>query len=253
MDTFDENCEMTPENVASADLAVSTRGLAKSYGIFHALTGVNINVTRGTTLAIFGPNGAGKTTLIKMLAGVMRPSAGSITIEGLDMQEDASRLRSRIGLLSHHSFLYGSLSAEENLSFYASMYGVADAPQRIAQLLERVGLKSRRYDRVASFSRGMLQRLSLARALLHQPYVLMLDEPETGLDRQGLDDMWSIIKSDTPQRTVIFTSHNFERALAACSDVLILNRGRVAFSTASQGLSADELQQIYHRETGEKR
>ena len=230
--------------------SVEITGLAKSFGSFIALDGIDLSLSAGKTLAVLGPNGAGKTTLIKLAAGVMRPTSGHILIDGVELKDHAEEVRARIGLLSHQSYLYGSLSAQENLEFYAAMYCVQDAPPRVAHLLETVGLKSRRYDRVAAFSRGMLQRLSLARSLLHRPSLLLLDEPETGLDRQGLDEMWNVINSELPGRTVIFTSHNFERALAACDEVLIIARGRVAFSGSSQGLGLDGLQDTYRQCTG---
>jgi len=241
------------EKAEKACPALEIKGLAKSFGSFIALDGIGLTLASGRTLAVLGPNGAGKTTLIKLLAGVMRPSSGRILIDGMELKDHAEEVRGRIGLLSHQSYLYASLSAQENLEFYAAMYSVKDAPPRIARLLETVGLKSRRHDRVSAFSRGMLQRLSLARSLLHQPSLLLLDEPETGLDRQGLDEMWGVINSDLPGRTVIFTSHNFERALAACDEILIIARGRVAFSGTSQGLGLDSLQETYRRCAGAPR
>lgn len=241
------------ENIENACPAVEMTGLAKSFGSFIALEDIDLSLPRGRTLAVLGPNGAGKTTLIKLLAGVMRPTSGRILIDGMELKDHAEEVRGRIGLLSHQSYLYGSLSAQENLEFYASMYNVNNAAGRIQGLLETVGLKSRRHDRVSSFSRGMLQRLSLARALLHRPSLLLLDEPETGLDRQGLDDMWDVINADLPGRTVIFTSHNFERALAACDEVLIIARGRVAFSSSSRGMGLTGLQETYRQCTGAAR
>ncbi len=239
-----------PENACPA---VEITGLAKSFGSFIALEGIDLVLPSGGTLAVLGPNGAGKTTLIKLLAGVMRPTSGRILIDGMEMKDRAEEVRGRIGLLSHQSYLYASLSAQENLEFYASMYNVSDSSGRIQGLLETMGLKSRRHDRVSTFSRGMLQRLSLARSLLHRPSLLLLDEPETGLDRQGLDEMWDVIDSDLPGRTVIFTSHNFERALAACDELLIIARGRVAFSGSSRGLSLPGLQETYRQCTGAAR
>ncbi len=240
-------------NTPVPSFAVETAGLTKSFGSFEALRGLDLKVAAGSTLAIFGPNGAGKTTLIKILASVMRPTAGKILVEGLELRDNAEELRNRIGLVSHQSYLYGSLSAQENLEFYARMYAISQKEKRIEDLLGQVGLRSRRHDGVGTFSRGMLQRLSLARALLHQPAILLLDEPETGLDQQALESMWSIIKADGTSRTVIFTSHNFERALSACDEVLVMERGRAAFSDKSCRLTADLLREAYRSCTGGKK
>ena len=213
------------------------------------MRGVDIRVGAGEILAVFGPNGAGKTTLVKILAGIMRPTAGSVLINGVELGDNA-RLRAGIGLVAHSSYLYGSLSAQENLDFYARLYGVKAREKRISEVLEMVGLTVRRHDRFATFSRGMQQRLSLARALLHNPSVLLLDEPETGLDQQALDSLWQIIRWDEEKRTVVFTSHNFERALGVCSAVVILERGRVAFSERACNLDLSTLRQRYGESAG---
>lgn len=234
-------------------MAVETRGLTKSFGSFQALRGLDLKVNSGSTTAIFGPNGAGKTTLIKILAGIMRPTSGKIFIQGLDLRDNAERLRNCIGLVSHQSYLYSSLSAQENLEFYARMYAISPKENRIDDLLGQIGLKSRRHDRINTYSRGMLQRLALARALLHQPTILLLDEPETGLDQQALESMWHIIKADASARTVIFTSHNFERALTACDTVIIIDKGRAVFREDSRHLTADTLREAYNSCTGGKK
>ena len=233
------------DNASRVHFAIETRSLVKSFGNSKVLRGLDLKVAEGTTLAIFGPNGAGKTTLIKTLASVMHPTGGSILIDGLDMKEHAGEVRARLGLLAHQSYLYGALSAEENLTFYGKMYGVASLQDRIGEILSAVGLSHRRHDRVATFSRGMQQRLSLARALLHRPSILLLDEPDTGLDPQGLAAMWSIIRKDSPTRTVIFTSHNFERALAVCDEVAVLARGKISYTARTCELTLETLQQAY--------
>jgi heme exporter protein A len=234
----------------AAKYAVETIGLTRSFGSFQALRSIDLKVTAGSTMAVFGPNGAGKTTLIKILASVMRPSAGKILIQGFELKDNAEELRSHIGLVAHQSYLYGNLSAQENLGFYARMYAITQAEKRVEEMLGQVGLKARRYDRVNTFSRGMLQRLSLARALLHHPSILLLDEPETGLDQQALESMWGIIKADSATRTVIFTSHNFERALSACDEVLVMEKGRIAFTDKSCRLTLETLREAYQSCTG---
>jgi heme exporter protein A len=231
---------------SSTSLAIETSGLVKSFGDYKVLRGIDLQVAAGNTLAVFGPNGAGKTTLIKILASIMRPSSGKILIEGLELKDNAELVRARLGLVAHQSYLYGNLSAWENLDFYARMYGVEDRNKRIAEMLDMVSMTARKHDRLSTFSRGMQQRMALARALLHRPSVLLLDEPETGLDQQALGAMWDIIRSegdDSP--TVIFTSHSFERALSVCDDVIILERGRIVYKAQACTLGLDSLKQKY--------
>ena len=237
---------MNAESASPALPAVETSGLSKAFGNYKALRGIDLKVGAGSTLAVFGPNGAGKTTLIKILASIMHPTSGKVIIEGLDMAQNSENLRARLGLVAHQSYLYGSLSARENLDFYARMYGVEDRERRISEVLGLVGMSARRYDRISTFSRGMLQRVALARALLHKPSILLLDEPETGLDQQALGAMWDIIRSEEAgRRTIIFTSHSFERALAMCDDVVILERGRIAYKERACNLDLDTLKQKY--------
>ncbi|MCL2149578.1 MAG: ABC transporter ATP-binding protein [Dehalococcoidia bacterium] len=231
--------------------AIEARGLVKSFGNTKVLRGLNFRVGKGVTLAIFGPNGAGKTTLIKTLASVMRPTSGQVFIDGLDLKEHAQEARGHLGLVSHQSYLYGALSAEENLVFYGRMYGVAEPRERTREILSLVGLTARRHDRAATFSRGMLQRLSLGRALIHKPSILMLDEPETGLDPQALASMWDILRHDAPSRTIIFTSHNFERALAVANEAIVLGRGKIAWSAQGDVLTLTSLSEAYVHTTGE--
>ncbi len=225
--------------------AVETISLTRTFGNNRVLRGLDIQVAPGAALAVFGPNGAGKTTLIKILSGVMRPTSGQVLIDGLDLREHAEEARARMGLLAHQSYLYGALSAEENLAFYGRVYGVVQLKERISDMLSLVGLSARRHDRVATFSRGMQQRLSLGRALLHNPEVLLLDEPETGLDQQGLEAMWDIIRRDNTRRTIIFTSHNFERALSVCDEAAVLDKGKIAFSEKSCNLTLGLLKEAY--------
>ena len=236
-------------NVAApptAPPAVETVGLSKSFGNFKALRGLDLKVPAGSSLAVFGPNGAGKTTLIKILASITRPTSGKVLIEGLELKDDAERVRAKLGLVAHQSYLYGNLSAWENLDFYARMYGVQDRAKRITEVLDLVSMTGRKYDRLSTFSRGMQQRMALARALLHRPSILLLDEPETGLDQQALGAMWDIIRrEEAGKRTIIFTSHSFERALSVCDDVIIIERGRLAFKERSCNMDLESLKKKY--------
>ncbi len=161
------------------------QGLKKSFGLKPILRGIDLKLNQGERKALMGANGAGKTTLLRILAGLTAPSAGAVRIAGLDLTRDAQRVRQLVGFVGHQPYLYDELTALENLLFFGRMYAVKDAQQRARALLHRVGLEKRVQDRVNTLSRGQLQRLALARALLHSPRLLLLDEPDTGLDEQG--------------------------------------------------------------------
>ena len=173
------SAEGMPGAAGCAPCAIEARGLVKQFGARRALDGVDLALPQGAFLSIFGPNGAGKTTLLRELALLARPSRGSLRMLGIDALEEPDALRSRIGLISHKSMLYGDLTAQENLAFFASLYGVtgASAQERIDELLRLVELDHRRNDCVRTFSRGMQQRLSIARALINDPDLVLLDEP----------------------------------------------------------------------------
>lgn len=231
---------------ATAAPAIEIKSLAKSFGNYPALRGIDLSVEAGKTLAVFGPNGAGKTTLIKILATIMQPSAGEVIIGGLKLKDNAEAIRSRIGIVSHQTFLYGNLTAYENLLFYCHMYGVSNAAARIRQIVSMVGMKARMYDQVGTLSRGMQQRLSIARALLHQPDIVLLDEPETGLDQQAISLLWQTLKEDGErQRTVIFTSHSLERGLNVCDDIVIMNKGKIVYRQPGKETDIARLRQSY--------
>jgi heme exporter protein A len=207
--------------------ALEVEGLTRIFGARKALDGVTFDLPQGAFLSIFGPNGAGKTTLLRTLTTLQNPSSGTAKVLGLDAVKDAVELRSRIGLISHNPLLYPDLSAEENLLFFSEMYGVDDPEARVRELLDSVELLHRRFDLVRTFSRGMLQRLSIARALLHHPDVLFLDEPYSGLDPHAMDILDSLIAQIRSQHTFVMVSHDLGKGLELCSHALILAKGRV--------------------------
>jgi len=161
--------------------SIEVRKLTKSFDEHTALRGLDLKIEPGKSIVIFGPNGAGKTTLIKILSTIMNPSSGTVLIDGLDVKNNAEKVRRKIGVVSHNTFLYGNLTAFENLDFYRKLYDVP--AERIIEVADMVDMKSRLNDRVSTLSRGMQQRFAIARALLHKPTVMLLDEPETGLDQ----------------------------------------------------------------------
>jgi len=237
---------MKNEPIEHEAMAVDVSGLVKAFGGNRVLRGLDLRVGKGVSLAVLGPNGAGKTTLIKLLAGIMRPTSGKIRINGYELGSKTQKVLPKIGLVSHKSYLYGNLSAWENLDFYGRMYGVAKRKERIAEVLEMVGLFSRRFDRFSTFSRGMQQRMALARALLHDPSILFLDEPETGLDQQGMAAIWEILRrGGARSRSLVFSTHSFERALSVGDEIAILSGGRIVFQEATSNLELLELQQKY--------
>lgn len=226
--------------------AIQVRKLAKSFGHQVALHGVDLSVAEGEFLALFGPNGAGKTTLIRVVASLTRPTAGTVHVRGEDLNKAATSLRRHIGLISHNPLLYGDLTPDENLRFFARMYDLPHAAARIDAVLRQVGLAARRRDPVRTFSRGMVQRLAIARAILHDPTIMLLDEPYTGLDLQAADMLRAVLQElAASNRTVILTTHNLEQGLEMCDRAAILNRGRITWDGERAGLDLAGMKEIY--------
>jgi len=258
---------------------IELRKLTKSFGSKYALRGVNLRVMPGESLVIFGPNGAGKSTLIRILSSLSRPTSGSVHIGGLDLATHADGIRRHLGVVSHAPLLYDSLTAEENLRFFAGLYGMSQPEPRITLLLAQVGLTTRRGDLVRTFSRGMVQRLAIARALLHDPQVLLLDEPDTGLDPQAAEMLHDLLvqvsrgeketrghgdtgtrgvtppHADTPtqspaQRTLVTVTHSLERGLAIADRMVILANGRLVFEADARGMTAADFRPLYDQYVG---
>ena len=227
---------------------IDVRELIKSFGNRVALARVSLSVEAGERVTLVGPNGAGKTTLLRVLATLTRPTAGSVRIAGLDTAKVGEKVRRCIGFLSHRTLLYGDLTVEQNLRFYAQMYDLEDAPTRIAELVERMGLKAWRSELVRTLSRGMQQRLAIARAILHNPPILLLDEPDTGLDQHAADMLNDLLKAvDISQRTVLMTTHNLERGLSLGNRVVILAKGKIVYDTPRQDVSTAQLREQYYK------
>lgn len=230
--------------------AIRTRKLSKVFGTRKAVDKVSIEVPQGAFLSIFGPNGAGKTTLLRMLSTLTRPTDGSASLMGIDLREDPEAARGRIGLISHNAMLYPDLTAEQNLLLYAKLYGLADPQARVMELLEAVELKHRRFDVVRTFSRGMTQRLSIARALIHDPDVVFLDEPYSGLDPHAVDIFDQLIEKQREGRTFVMVSHDLRKGFDMCTHALVLARGRVVTFGAKDQLDFDEFSELYRSTVG---
>lgn len=229
---------------------IEVRKLVKTFGLKPVLRGLDLSVAPGEFLALLGPNGAGKTTLLRILASLARPTAGVVRIAGYALPGQASAVRRRLGVVSHLPLLYGDLSAEENLRFYARMYDLQDIERRVSEALELVGLRPRRRDRVREFSRGMQQRLAIGRAILHEPEVLLFDEPYTGLDQEAALMLDGLLRQVADRgRTVIMTSHDLLRSASLATRLDILSRGVIARSLDPASMDAGELAGLYQQVT----
>lgn len=231
-------------------LALEVRDLTRAFGVRKALDGVSFDLTARSFLSVFGPNGAGKTTLVKVLTSLLAPTSGSAKVLGLDVVSDAVEMRHRIGLISHNPLLYPDLTAEENLLFFAEMYGIDNAHARVDELLTAVELDHRRLDLTRTFSRGMLQRLSIARALLHRPEVIFLDEPYSGLDPHAMDILDGLISAIRADHTFVMISHDLDKGLELCSHALILAKGRVVMFEPREAIDETVFRATYRATVG---
>lgn len=229
---------------------ITTAQLTKQFGPFLALRGIDLDIQPGEFVTIVGPNGAGKTTLLRILATLSRPTHGHVAIAGHALPQGADEARRQIGLLSHQPLLYGDLTAEENLRFFGKMYDVPRLEARLLELLDRVDLLDRRQDRARTFSRGMQQRLAIARALLHNPAVVLLDEPFTGLDPHAsdrLEEMLHLLRDEA--RTVVMTIHDLERGWAMCDRALVLARGKIVYQARTAEVDMATFRSEFRRVT----
>ncbi len=202
--------------------------LDKTFGARWALRGVTFTITQGEIVALVGPNGAGKTTLLRIVGTLSRPNAGRVTIGKIPVADHPNAARSAIGFVGHQTFMYDDLTAWENLTFYARLYDLPNIPERAKQVAERVGIDHRLNDVARTLSRGLQQRLTIARMLLHEPAVLLLDEPYTGLDKVAADLLDQIMADAKKEgRAVLFSTHDLERGLAICDRAIIMKAGRV--------------------------
>lgn len=212
---------------------IVVRGLRKAYGPALVLREVDLTISAGERVALLGANGAGKTTLLKVLATLLRPSAGTVTVGGYNVVREANEVRRLVGFLGHQTYLYDQLTPVENLTFYGRLYRVTQLAHRIDRVLDLVGLHPRRNAVAGELSHGQRQRLALARAILHDPAVLIMDEPDAGLDLAGLEVLERVVTEGT--RTVLFTTHNPDRALDLAQRSVALAGGRVEDPERSPG------------------
>jgi len=237
-----------PQDKQASQAIIEVRKLVKRFGLKTVLAGLNFSVAPGEFVALLGPNGAGKTTFLRILASLSRPTMGSVRIAGYHLPGQASGVRRRLGVVSHLPLLYGDLTAEENLRFYARMYSLWDAEKHIQQVLELVGLYPRRRDLVRTFSRGMQQRLAIGRAVLHDPEVMLFDEPHTGLDQDACVMLDGVLREVAARgRTVVMTSHDLARAGDLATRFDVISRGVISASVGRDQIEADQLLAFYRQ------
>jgi heme exporter protein A len=231
----------------AANPVVEAKGLVREYGAVVAVDGIDLTLGRGDFLTVFGPNGAGKSSLLKMLGGAMRATRGTVAIGGVPLDFSDGEWRRRVGMLSHQGFLYQQLTAEENLRFYGRLFGLDDLDRRVRTRLERVGLADRARFAVRKLSHGMRQRLALARALLHDPELVLLDEPYTGLDPAAAGVLRGVLQElRAERRTVVMVTHNLAEGLALATRVAIQVRGRFAWEGARDDVDEHGFERLYH-------
>jgi heme exporter protein A len=225
---------------------IRIEGLVKRYGMNLVLRGVDLMVQEGEFVTLVGSNGAGKSTLMRIVATLLQPTSGQVQIGGWPLPGHADKVRQHIGLVSHQSLLYGDLTAAENLAFFARLYRLDNAVERVMVALKKVGLFARQRDPVSTFSRGMVQRLTIARATLHEPEVLLLDEPYTGLDQDAsglLDDL--LRQEHENGRSILMITHDLAHGLNLCDRIAILNRGKIVHEVASRETTPADFLQLY--------
>lgn len=239
--------------MTSNDAIVQIKSLVKTYGLLPVLRKLDLDINRGEFVALLGPNGSGKSTLLALMSGLTRPNAGRILVGGWEMPKESVAVRAQIGMVSHKSLLYHNLTARENLLFFARLYDLPPKTMRdrINALLVQVGLEKRGDDLVRTYSRGMQQRLSIARALLHDPYILLFDEPYTGLDQNAANTLDGLLL-DARQgtQTIIMATHQLERAGRLADRVVILSRGKVGYDAPTEGMDTLGLASTYAEITG---
>lgn len=230
---------------------IEVHGLEKYFGRFSALRDLHISIPQGQFVALFGRNGAGKTTFLRILAGLSRPSAGMVEVHA--SKPGSQRARELVGYLSHSSALYPDLTALENLSFYARLLDLPSSDSDLEERIARAGLAGRAGEPVRNYSRGMQQRLAIARAFLHDPSLLLLDEPFTGLDQEGTEFLKDYLnEARTRGKTCLMAIHDPMIGHAVADRLVVIERGAVALDLARRAISLDEFRGLYRTLTQER-
>jgi heme exporter protein A len=235
----------------TVESAIRVEGVQKAFGRTPVLRGVDLVVPWGLVLTLLGANGSGKTTLIKILATLTRADTGRVVIGGMDTTSRGPGARRLLGVVTHDPLLYDDLTGRENMRFFAKMFGLDDVDGRVASVTERMGMTDRLDQKVGALSHGMKKRFSIARALLHDPVVLLMDEPESGLDQSALSLLDAVVSDQgATLRSVLMTTHNLERGLALGQRLAILANGRIAYHQSLEDVGADAIREAYAKHTG---
>lgn len=239
-------------NEDGEEFHIRAEGVVKRFGRVTAVDGIALDIKAGESVTIFGPNGAGKTTLLRMMSGLIQPTEGQITIGGYPLDTNHDDVRGDIGYISHQSLVYDQLTARENLLFFASLYGISNKSEVVEKLLDEVGLQSRGDDVVQTFSRGMKQRLSIARAIVHKPSIVFLDEPFTGLDQHAADMLQlTLARLSGEKRTIVMITHNLDVGLSMASRVVVQVAGQIMFDEQEKDVDHNDFREVYFKTVGE--
>ena len=228
------------------DMVINVKSVSKAFDTRNVLRDIAVDINTGQAVLICGINGAGKTTLLRIIAGLLQPDIGSVELCGYNIRKDPEKAKSQFGMISHKSMVYPELTVLENLSFFATLYGVKDSDNHITELLQDVGLLSYRYDTASILSRGLLQRLAIARALVHQPVLLLADEPFTGLDAKACHHLITVLNEFTNNGgTIVMTTHDIDIGLQCCNRVVVLDKSNLIFDASTSDIDKERFLKDY--------
>lgn len=239
--------------LGSDEQLISLKKVSKIYGTVTALKKIDLDIYKGQSVTIFGSNGAGKSTLLKILSMQTKLTSGTLLYNGVESKKLADEYRANFGVISHQPFVYENLSAMENLEFYGSLYNVPKVKQKAEHLLKQLDLYTRRNDAVRTYSRGMLQRISIARALIHTPEIIFLDEPYTGLDSLAGNNLSNLLKEQlSNNKTIVMVTHDIRTGLDLASNVIIMKNGNIVFNKQKSEIDTALFEQVYLDVAGKK-
>lgn len=220
--------------------------LSKSFGFKKVLDGINLQFEKGDFVTLFGPNGAGKTTLIRILSTILKSDEGNISISDYNIKKNVSDIRKIIGLLSHENFLYQNLTVTENLKFFAKLYNVKNSDESISYKLNKIGIYSKRNELIRNLSSGMKQRVSIVRSLVHDPEIILLDEPFVGLDIEGSEYLLELFgEFKKENKTALVTTHDLRLGLHECTKVVVINKGQIRFNEIIENVDVNSFESTY--------
>jgi ABC-2 type transport system ATP-binding protein len=234
----------------NAMVSIEVNNLRKQYGTQQVLNDVSFSIEKGQIVGFLGPNGAGKSTTFKMMLGILTPNSGQVCIEGMDVQNHKMDVQRLVGYLPEHNPLYTDMYVREALTFTANLHGLGKLTKsRVDEMIERTGLTAECHKKIHQLSKGYRQRVGLAQAMIHHPQVLILDEPTTGLDPNQLVEIRSLIQDFGKDRTVLFSTHIMQEVAAICDHFMVLRKGQLVASRATNGITAEQLETLFRELT----